>query len=54
MPRRFAAVGFGVLVVAGLAFGVRFAAALILLASFVYGLLPSLLGFRAALQASKR
>jgi CDP-diacylglycerol--serine O-phosphatidyltransferase len=51
MPRRVAAVGFGVLVLGELAFGVRFAAALILLASFVYGLLPSLLGFRAALEA---
>jgi phosphatidylserine synthase len=53
MSRRAAAVGFGVLVVAGLLFGVRFASALILLASFVYGLLPSLLGFRAALQARR-
>jgi len=53
MPRRFAAAGFGVLVLAGLALGVRFAAALILIASFVYGLLPSLLGFRAALEARK-
>lgn len=51
MPRRVAAVGFGVLVLGGLAFGVRGASALILLASFAYGLLPSVLGFRAALLA---
>lgn len=54
MPRRFAAAGFAVLVLAGLAYGVRFASALILLVSFGYGFLPSLLAFRAALYASRR
>jgi CDP-diacylglycerol--serine O-phosphatidyltransferase len=51
MPRRAAAVGFAVLVVGGLVFGVRGASALILAASLVSGLLPSVLGFRAALRA---
>jgi phosphatidylserine synthase len=53
MPRRVAAVGFAVLVLGGLVFGVQGASALILAASFVYGLLPSLLGFRAALRARR-
>jgi hypothetical protein len=54
MPRRAAAVGFAVLVVGGLVFGVRGASALILAASLFYGLLPSVLGFRAALRARSR
>jgi phosphatidylserine synthase len=53
MPRRVAAVGFAVLVVGGLVFGVRGASAIILVASFAYGLLPSVLGFRAALAARR-
>jgi CDP-diacylglycerol--serine O-phosphatidyltransferase len=53
MPRRVAAVGFAVLVLGELVFGVEGASALILAASFVYGLLPSLLGFRAALLARR-
>jgi CDP-diacylglycerol--serine O-phosphatidyltransferase len=53
MPRRVAAVGFAVLVLGELAFGVEGASALILAASFVYGLLPSILGFRAALLARR-
>jgi phosphatidylserine synthase len=53
MPRRVAAVGFAVLVLGGLSFGARGASAIILVASFAYGLLPSLLGFRAALIARR-
>jgi len=53
MPRRFAAAGFAVLVLGGLVFGVDGASALILFASFVYGLLPSVLAFRAALIARR-
>ena len=53
MPRRVAMVGFAVLVLGGLSFGARGASAIILVASFVYGLLPSLLGFRAALLARR-
>ncbi len=53
MPRRVAAVGFAVLVLGELVFGVQGASAIILLASFVYGLLPSILGFQAALRARR-
>ncbi len=53
LPRRAAAVGFGVLVVGALAWGVRGAAALILAASLAYGFLPSALGFREALRARR-
>lgn len=52
VPRRAAVLLLALLVLGGLAWGVRGSAALILVASLVYGLLPSLLAFRANLSRS--
>lgn len=49
LPRRAAVLLLALLVVGGLAWGVRGSAAAILAASLLYGFLPSLLSFRASL-----
>jgi CDP-diacylglycerol--serine O-phosphatidyltransferase len=53
VPPIYAGVALAVLVLGGLAYGVRGASAMILAASLVYGLLPSALGFRAAWMARR-